>query len=167
MRTLSADWSKLPIKYRTDVAMMGKMGYDIVVSKLNEKELQFSQQALVNYKSISDLVWHGNLFRLVNPWEKPFASLLFVNENKSKAVVFSYLTNFRHTNTAASAMPVRLKGLNPEKKYSIKEINLYPGTRSALAAELVLSGEYLMTVGFNPDVSTRRTSVIVTVEEGK
>jgi len=55
--------------------------------------------------------------------------------------------------------------LNPEKKYSIKEINLYPGTRSSLAADLVLSGEYLMTIGFNPDVSTRRTSVVVTVEE--
>jgi alpha-galactosidase len=81
--------------------------------------------------------------------------------------VFSYLSNYRHTNTAASVLPVRLKGLNPEKKYSIKEINLYPGTRSALAADLVLSGEYLMTVGFNPDVSTRRTSVIVTVEEIK
>jgi len=147
--------------------MMGKMGYDIVVSKLDEKELQFSQQALAIYKSINELVWHGDLYRLVNPWEKPFASVQFVNENKSKAVVFSYLTNYRHTNTAASAMPVRLKGLNPEKKYSIKEINLYPGTRSSLATDLILSGEYLMTIGFNPDVSTRRTSVVVTVEEVK
>jgi alpha-galactosidase len=94
------DWSKLPIKYRTDVAMMGKMGYDIVVSKLDEKELQFSQQALVNYKSISDLVWHGDLYRLVDPFEKPFASVQFVNENKSRAVVFSYLTSFRYNNTA-------------------------------------------------------------------
>jgi alpha-galactosidase len=161
------DWSKLPIKYRTDVAMMGKMGYDIVVSKLDEKELQFSQQALANYKSINDLVWHGDLYRLVNPWEKPFASLQFVNENKDRAVVFSYLTSFRHNNTAASGMPVKLKGLNPQKKYGVKEINLYPGTRSTLAADLVLSGEYLMTVGFNPDVSLRRTSVIVTVEEVK
>ena len=161
------DWSKLPIKYRTDVAMMGKMGYDIVVSKLDEKELQFSQQALINYKSISDMVWHGDLYRLVNPYEKPFASLQFVNENKSKAVVFSYLTSFRHTNTPASGLPVKLKGLKPDKKYSIKEINLYPGTGSAIPANLVLSGEYLMTVGFNPIVSTRRTSVIVTVDEIK
>ena len=113
------------------------------------------------------LVWHGDLYRLVDPGEKPFASLMFVNENKTSAVVFSYLTSFRHTNTPASGMPVRLKGLNPEKKYSIKEINLYPGTRSAITSDLVLSGEYLMTVGFNPGVSTRRTSVIVTVEEIK
>jgi len=161
------DWSKMPIKYRTDVAMMGKMGYDIVVGKLDEKELQFSQQALINYKAISDVVWQGDLYRLVNPREKPFASLMFVNENKTRAVVVSYLTSFRHTNTPASGMPVRLKGLNPEKKYGIKEINLYPGVRSALPADLILSGEYLMTIGFNPGVSLRRTSVIVTVEEAK
>jgi len=122
---------------------------------------------LVNYRAISDVVWHGDLYRLVNPQEKPFASLMFVNQNKSTAVVFSYLTSFRHTNTPASGMPVRLKGLNPEKKYSVKEINLYPGTRSSLPADLVLSGEYLMTIGFNPGVSLRRTSVIVTVEEVK
>lgn len=161
------DWSKLPIKYRTDVAMMGKMGYDIVVSKLDEKELQFSQQALVNYKSISDLVWHGDLYRLVDPFEKPFASVQFVNENKSRAVVFSYLTSFRYSNTVASGLPVRLKGLTPDKRYSIKEINLYPGTRSTLPGDYVLSGEYLMTIGFNPAVSLRRTSVIITVEEVK
>jgi len=161
------DWSKLPIKYRTDVAMMGKMGYDIVVSKLDEKELQFSQQALINYKSINDVVWHGDLYRLVNPYEKPFASLQFVNENKTSAVVFSYLTNFRYSNTPASGLPVRLKGLNPEKKYSIKEINLYPGTYSTLPTNLILSGEYLMTIGFNPSVSIRRSSVIAVLEEVK
>ena len=161
------DWSKLPIKYRTDVAMMGKMGYDIVVSKLDDKELQFSQQALINYKSINDVVWHGDLYRLVNPYEKPFASLQFVNENKTSAVVFSYLTNFRYSNTPASGLPVRLKGLNPEKKYSIKEINLYPGTYSTLPTNLILSGEYLMTIGFNPSVSIRRSSVIAVLEEVK
>ncbi|MCW3118160.1 MAG: glycoside hydrolase clan [Chitinophagaceae bacterium] len=161
------DWSSLPLKFRTDVAMMGKMGYDIVVSKLSEKDLQFSQQAVVNYRSISDVVWHGDLYRLVNPWEKPFASLMCVNENKSRAVVFSYLTGNRYMIPTVSQTPVRLKGLDPKKKYSIKEINLYPGTQSTLGADMVLSGEYLMTIGFNPDVNARRSSVIVEVVEVK
>ncbi|MES1223816.1 MAG: alpha-galactosidase, partial [Bacteroidota bacterium] len=65
------DWSSLPIKFRTDVAMMGKMGYDIVVSKLSEKDLQFSQQAIITYKSLKDVVWRGDMYRLINPWEKP------------------------------------------------------------------------------------------------
>ncbi|MBS1576208.1 MAG: alpha-galactosidase [Bacteroidetes bacterium] len=161
------DWSKLPLKFRTDVAMMGKMGYDIVVSKLNEKDLQFSQQAVANYKSFSDVVWHGDMYRLVSPYEKPFASLMFVNENKDRAIVFSYLTNNRYMNPTSSLTPVQLKGLDPQKKYSIREINLYPGTGSSLKNDLVLTGEELMTVGFNPDVNGGRMSVVVEVKELK
>jgi alpha-galactosidase len=40
------DWSKVGIKYKTDVPMMGKMGYDIVVSKLDEKELALAKTHL-------------------------------------------------------------------------------------------------------------------------
>ncbi|MGC4034821.1 MAG: alpha-galactosidase [Chitinophagaceae bacterium] len=161
------DWSKLPLKFRTDVAMMGKMGYDIVISKLSQQDLQFSQQAVQTYKSISDIVWHGDLYRLISPWEKPFASLQFVNENKSKAVVFSYLINTRFANPTVSQTPVQLKGLDPSKKYRLKEINLYPGTQSSIGADLVLSGEELMTKGFNPDVNNGRSSVVVEIDEVK
>jgi len=161
------DWSSMPLKYRTDVAMTGKMGYDIVVSKLGESDLQFSQQAVANYKSISDIIWHGDEYRLASPWEKPFAALQFVNNSKDKAIVFAYLTNFRFMNTTTSATPVQFKGLDLQKKYRIKEINLYPGTTSTITTDTVYSGEYLMTVGFNPDVNTRRTSVILQVDEAR
>jgi alpha-galactosidase len=43
----------------------------------------------------------------------------------------------------------------------VEEINLYPETRSALRGEAVYSGNYLMTVGLNPVLNTRRTSVIL------
>ncbi len=36
-------WGKQSLKFRTDVAMMGKMGYDIPVKELTENELKFSQ----------------------------------------------------------------------------------------------------------------------------
>jgi alpha-galactosidase len=158
------DWSKLPLKYRTDVAMMGKLGFDIVVSSLTEKDLLFGQQAVAAYKSINDLVWHGDLFRLINPWEKDLASLMYVNGSKSRAVVFSYLTNSRFAITA-TIEPVQFKGLDAAKKYSVKEINLYPGTSSAVKEGQVYSGDYLMNVGFNPNVNARRTSVILELNE--
>jgi alpha-galactosidase len=161
------DWSNLPLKYRTDVAMMGKMGYDIVVSKLNETDLKFSQQSVATYKSINDITWHGDEYRLASPWEKPYAELQFVNQNRDKSIVFAYLTEFRFMNTSASASPAPLKGLDPQKKYKVSEINLYPGTRSSIAADAVFSGEYLMTVGVNPDINNRRTSVVLQIEEVK
>jgi alpha-galactosidase len=160
------DWSSLPIKFRTDVAMMGKLGYDIVVDKLSEKDLQFSQQAVATYQSLSDLIWHGDLYRLVNPNQNPMASLMFANSDKSRAVVFNYLTNTRFM-PSATPKPIPLKGLDAAKYYTVKEINLYPGTNSPINTSNVYSGEFLMTVGINPDVNGRRTSVLLEISEAK
>ncbi|WP_420156120.1 alpha-galactosidase [Siphonobacter sp.] len=159
------DWGKQPLKYRTDVAMMGKMGYDIVVSKLDEKDLQFSQQSVATYRSISDVVWHGDLYRMVNPRENDFASLMFVNGDKSRSVWFNYMVSSRFGAGSGRALP--LKGLDPKKKYALKEINLYPGTQSKITKEAVYTGDFLMTAGFNPAVNLNRTSVIIELTEVK
>ena len=62
---------------------------------------------------------------------------------------------------------MRLDGLDPDKKYSIQEINLYPGARSMVDSTKVYSGDFLMKVGFNPGISLWRTSVVLEVNEVK
>lgn len=160
------DWSKLPLKYRTDVAMMGKLGFDIVVNNLSATDLAYAQQAVSVYKTLSDLIWHGDQYRLVDPWKNHLASLLYVNEDKSHAVVFNYYTEQRFMFTG-TRLPVKLKGLDAAKKYTVKEINLYPGTKSTVTTTETYSGDYLMTVGFNPDVNGYRRSVVLEVNEVK
>lgn len=160
------DWSKVGIKYRTDVAMMGKMGYDIVVDHLKPDELAFSQAAVKNYKSLSEVIWQGDFYRLQDPWEKPFASVLAVNTDKSRAVSFNYLVSNRFE-FSFSIQPVRLQGLDAAKKYRVREVNLFPGTTSTVDETVVYSGEYLMTVGLNPDMTLKRTSVVLEIYEVK
>ncbi len=160
------DWGKQPLKFRTDVAMMGKLGFDVDVSKLSENDLKFAQQAIGFYKSFSDVIWHGDQYRLVSPYDHDLASLMYVDEAKTKAIVFNYLTAGRFLFTATEE-PVKLKGLDADKQYTVKEINLYPGTVSTLKSGKVFSGDYLMTIGFNPDVNFGRTSVILQVDEVK
>ncbi|WP_420151877.1 alpha-galactosidase [Spirosoma sp.] len=160
------DWGKQPIKFRTDVAMMGKIGYDIVVSKLTEPELQFSQEALKTYDRIKPIIWQGDQFRLSSPYTSDVASLMYVNEAQDKAVWFSYLVKNRYK--AGSVAPIKLKGLSPDKKYTIQELNVYPGTKSEInTSTATYSGNYLMTIGFNPQVSSRRESVVLEVSEVK
>ncbi|RYY23940.1 MAG: alpha-galactosidase [Chitinophagaceae bacterium] len=158
------DWAKVPLKFRTDVAMMGKLGFDIVVKQLSENDKQFTKQSLATYKSISPLVWHGDLYRLVDPWKNDLASLMFVDKEKKRSVVFNYYVGHRYLSGAIPS-PVKFKGLDPAKKYSVKEINLYPGTTSPLKLNDKYSGEYLMTIGINPALNARRTSVILEVSE--
>ncbi|PKK38564.1 alpha-galactosidase [Siphonobacter sp. SORGH_AS_0500] len=159
------DWGKQPLKYRTDVAMMGKLGYDIVVGKLDEKDFEFSKQSVETYKKISDLVWHGDLYRLANPRENEYASLQFVNENKSRSVWFTYMVSSRYG--VGTGRPIVLKGLDPRKKYALKELNLYPGTKSSITPDAVYTGDFLMSVGFNPAANLKRTSVMIELTEVK
>ncbi len=156
------DWSRVGLKYRTDVAMMGKMGYDIVVDHLTADELTFSQQALRNYRENNDLVWHGDLYRLLSPWENPFAALMFVSPDKARAMMFNYVVTNRY-DISYSPNPVKLSGLDPQKRYRITEINLFPGAKSTLPEGAVYSGDFLMNVGLNPDMNRSRTSVVLSI----
>ncbi len=153
-----------PFKYKLDVAMMGKLGFDIVVGKMSANDLAFGKQSLKVYDSISGLVWHGDLYRLSDPRENNIASLLYANADKSRAVVFNYLTNNRFMITS-TVDPVRLDGLDPSKKYAVREINLYPQQQPVIQAGTVYSGDYLMRVGINPDMHARRSSVVLLLEE--
>jgi len=159
------DWGKQPIKFRTDVAMMGKLGFDIVVNELNENDLKFCQTAVKNYGEVKDVIWHGDQYRLADPREGNFASLMYMNEKQNSGIIFNYLVNNRYDE--GSNFPVKLKGLNANASYKIAEINLYPGTESTIDATQVYSGEFLMKVGFNPDVKLTRTSVVLRIEEVK
>jgi alpha-galactosidase len=156
------NWGKEPLKYRVDVAMMGKLGFDIVVSKLSPDELAFCQDAIKNYKAYSEAIWHGEQYRLQDPWDNDAASIMYVDTTKRKAILFNYLVNNRFG--TGTHLPIKLKGLDPNKHYAVKEINLYPGTKSGIK-EGVYSGDFLMTVGINPEVHEGRTSVVVGISE--
>jgi alpha-galactosidase len=153
------DWGKQPLKYRIDVAMMGKMGFDIVVSKLPKEELELAQQSIKTYNAIKDIIWHGDQYRLSNPREHSVAAVLYVDDKKTNAVVFNYLVNNRYDE--GSKQPILLNGLDPKRRYKIQELNLFPGTKGAIDGSKVYSGEFLMTVGFNPVVNSSRSSVVL------
>jgi len=159
------NWGKQPIKFRTDVAMMGKLGFDIPVSKLEEKDLAFCQNAVKTYDSVKVIIYQGDQFRLANPWDNSVASILYMNDDKTSGVIFNYLVNDRYS--SASKLPIRLKGLSPLKTYSVKEINIYPGTHSTIDSNKTYSGDFLMTVGFNPNVNANRTSVLLKITQVK
>jgi alpha-galactosidase len=159
------DWGKQPIKYRTDVAMMGKLGFDIVVSHLKDNELKYCQDAIKTYNTIKPIIWHGDQYRLANPREGSVASMLYMNEAKTSGVLFNYLVNNRYDE--ASKMPIRLKGLDAAKRYVVKEINVYPGTNSSIDPSKSYTGDFLMKIGFNPLVNSSRTSVVLQLDEIK
>jgi alpha-galactosidase len=157
--TISAhvtDWGTQSIKFRTDVAMMDKLGYDINVAELTEAEQNFSKAAVANYKRLSDIIWFGNLYRLASPYEGNRAVLMYVDPAKKRSVLFSYILQNRYRENFEL---VKLQGLDASKNYRVKEVNLMPGAKSALACHnKVFTGGYLMDVGIQVSNTTSKNS---------
>ena len=155
------------LKFRTDVAMMGKMGYDIRVNNFTPQELQFSSDAIKTYHTISDIIWFGDLFRLISPYDENRAVLMYVTENKERAVMFNYFTTPRRKDIFSRVL---LQGLDAQKKYRLREINLFPGTKSSNPDnEKIFTGAYLMNIGLNlaPGRSIALSSNIFEIIEEK
>ncbi len=157
-------WGKQSLKFKTDVAMMGKMGYDIPVNEFTEKELKFSQDAIADYKRLSDIIWHGDLYRLVSPYEENRAVLMYINSAKNKAVLFAYTLNSRYNETFNR---VRLQGLDPAKTYKLQEINVSSEGRRSGTSESGKSytGDYLMKVGLNVGSGAALSSAVFEITE--
>jgi alpha-galactosidase len=156
-------WGKQSLKFRTDVAMMGKMGFDIPVNELKENELKFCQDAISNFKRLSDVIYRGDLYRLISPYEENRAVLMYVNESKSKAVLFGYTMNARY---GENFNRVRLQGLDPAKTYKLQEINVSTeGGRRASENGRSYTGDYLMNVGINVGTATPLSSVVYEITE--
>lgn len=151
------------IKFKTDVAMMGKLGFDINVGRLKDNELKFCQEAVSNYKRLSPVIWQGNLYRLISPYEDSRAVLMYVNKDKTQSVVFSYTL---HPLTDPNYSLVRLEGLDPLKKYKVKEINLMPeGKNTFEESGSVFSGDFLMKIGLKVSSSRQESSIVLEITD--
>ena len=138
---------KASIKFRTDVASMCKLGFDLGLKELSADELLYCQQAVANWKRLQSVILDGDQYRLVSPYESNHMAVNYVNADGDKAVLFAYDIYPRYQE---KLLPVKLQGLDPHKFYRIEEINLMPGVASALPTNgKVLSGDYLMKVGLD------------------
>ncbi|WP_029902519.1 alpha-galactosidase [Prevotella sp. 10(H)] len=153
-------WNKAAsIKFRTDVAMMCKFGFDISLKEMNADEQKFCTEAVANYNRLKRVILDGNFFRLVSPYDGNHTSVMHVGESKDKAVLFTYDINPLYKE---KYYPIKLQGLDPMKKYRIREINLMPGATSRLAEnDKVYSGDYLMKIGIDAFTATRLNSRVI------
>lgn len=139
--------SKASVKFRTDVASMGKLGFDIRFSELGQNEQEYIRQAVKNWKRLSYVIADGDQYRLFSPYDGPHAATQFVSAKGEKSVLFAFDV---HPTAYDRTHPVRLEGLEPDATYRIEEINLMPGSSSNLAGNGdTFSGRYLMSVGLN------------------
>lgn len=149
-----------PLKFRFDVAMSGRLGFELQPCDMTKEEVEFSKRALAEYKRIRPVVQFGDLYRLSSPYESRVASLMYVHEKR--AVVFAWLMDKW---LADSPPPLRLKGLDPAARYLVREINLDENGSLANVHERIMGGDYLMDAGIRINWKTTFQSVCMEVTE--
>ena len=136
----------IPMKYRVDVAMSGRLGVEIHPKKMTAHEKEFCKNAISEYKKIGDVVQFGDLYRLLSPYEhKGVASLMYVSPEKDEAVFYWYKTE----HFCNQHLPViRMAGLDARKYYQVREINRIDNVPLKCEGK-IYSGKYLMEQGLD------------------
>jgi alpha-galactosidase len=146
-----------PVKFALDVAMSGALGVDMDVSKCSPQERRAIASAVKLYKDeLRAIVQQGDLYRLESPYDHPRSAISYVLADQSRAVLFVYQT--------ASSDPkcVKLAGLDPQKKYRVREVNLVGDASSNLPEnDKTLDGATLMRDGVTPTCSKELESAVI------
>jgi len=135
----------LPLKFRFDVAMAGRLGVELQPSDLVEAERAFAKECIANYKRIRPVVQFGDLYRLLSPVRGDGrVALMYVSPGKDRAVVFFYLLRLRGREDVSILRPC---GLDPERKYRVAELNRETDASCCRGSGKVFSGDFLMKHG--------------------
>lgn len=134
----------IPLKYRIDVAMSGRLGMEIQPKNMTDEEKDLCRKAIADYKKIRPIVQLGDIYRLVSPYDhQGVASLMYTSPEKNKAVFYWWKTE----HFVNQHLPrVTMAGLDPEKTYRITELNRIDNQPLAFEGK-TYSGAYLMKNG--------------------
>ena len=156
----------MSLKCRFDIAMAAKLGMDLQPSQMTEKEYDFSKKAIQTYKEIRKTILMGDLYRILSPYKNNRTAYMYVDENKSEAVVFNFLIR---KEVYPKPKTIVLQGLDPDKKYILQEINKDPDdwSRFSKYEGKTFSGDYLMKVGLNFAMYNEMESVVFKLNEVK
>lgn len=126
----------VPFDTKAVVAMCGTFGYELDATHLSEDVLETCREKSALYKKYYPMLAEGDYYRLTNPFEVGnFTAWQSVSKNQKESLVSIVITN----NTMNGPQEyVKLKGLIPQQKYTVDDLN---------GNVLTLSGNALMKAG--------------------
>ena len=110
------------IANRANVAYFGTFGYEMDLNKLSDEEFEEIKVQIEFMKKYRSLIQGGDFYRLLSPFEGNYCSWMVVSEDKKKAI-FAFYRILSEPNPAHKR--IRLKGLDPDRLYSIGQEEHY------------------------------------------
>lgn len=152
---------KVPIKFRFDVAMTGRLGMEMQPKQMTDQEKEFSKKAIAAYKEIRPIIQQGDQYRLISPYDrKGVCSEMFISESKDKAVFFAY----KMENFVNQFIPrFRMNGLDAGRRYVLKELNRTDKKEASFEGKS-FTGKYLMETGVSLNLGGEYASRVILLE---
>ncbi|MCM1612921.1 alpha-galactosidase [Phocaeicola massiliensis] len=136
---------RIPLKFRFDVAMSGRLGMEIQPRDMTEEDKAFAKRAIASYKKVRSVVQLGDLYRLVSPYDrKGISSLMYVTPEKDRAVFYVYKIEHFVNMLIPS---VRMNGLDAQKMYRLADLTAAKADKPCPLDGKVISGKVLMEEG--------------------
>ena len=133
----------IPLKFRCDVAMSGRLGIELQPKHMNDQEREQVMTCFRDYKELRNTVQTGDLYRLVSPYDRKGVAAIMYNGDEG-AVLFIYKTD----NYYNQPIPrFRMAGLDANKTYTITEKNIRVGQEPCSLNGKKFTGKFLMEVG--------------------
>lgn len=149
-----------PLKFRFDMACAGRLGMELQPKNLSADDRALADRCIRSYKQYRDLVFHGDLYRLGSPYDSNSYGLMYVSEDKSRAVVFTYCLDYESRNVGGKAF--RLQGLDPSRTYRVSEQNTDKSCWWGNGKSF--TGDFLMGGAFNPRLRRIYSSAVFVLE---
>lgn len=154
----------MPLKFRFDVAMSGRLGMEMQPKNMTEEERTFSRKAIATYKRIRPVIQQGDQYRILSPYDdKGAASLLYTTPAKDHAVFFVYKT-LHYQNQLLPRF--RMDGLDADKQYKLTELNA-SGNKALDLEGKTFSGALLMNEGIELPLEREYASRVIELTEVK
>lgn len=136
---------QVPLKFRFDVAMTGRLGMELQPKSMSEEEREFATRAISSYKEIRPIVQLGDLYRLVSPYNHgPLSALMYAAPDKSRIAFFAYRLDYLYNQQVPL---VRLTGVDENRNYLIKDLTPLKAGKPCSMDGKVVSGKILKNVG--------------------
>lgn len=149
----------LPLKFRFDVAMSARMGLELNPVDMDADELGFVTSAVADYKRIRTVVQHGDLYRLLSPYDGDFTAIMY--QLDGVAVVFVY----KIAHHLGQLMPtLQLKGLDEGGRYQLSELNQIDKQSHCSDIDRLYTGGVLMHKGLRVQLVSEFDSAVFLLE---
>ena len=149
-----------PLKFRFDMACSGRLGLELQPKNFAPADRALADRCIKSYKQYRDLVFGGDVYRLASPYDSHYYGVMYVSEDKSRAVVFTYCLDFEPRTVGGKVF--KLNGLDPSCSYKVVEQNV--DTSCWWGNGGTFTGSFLSSGGFNPILPQIYSSAVFVLE---